>query len=85
MRGDVAGALVEDGKGLGFGEARNMHDQWVELRSAFGGEDCGDGPLIGRIGAEPIDRLGRKGDELSRAQQPGGALDRGRGGGDDPG
>ncbi len=85
MRGDVAGAGVEDGKWLGFGEARNMHDQRVEARPSFGGEDCGDGPLVSRIGAEPIDRLGWKRDEPSLAQQPGGARDRGWGGGDDPG
>ena len=85
MRGEVAGAGVKDGQWLGFGEAGNMQDQRVEARPPLGGEDRGDGPLVGCVGAEPIDRLGRKGDELSRAQQPGGALDRGCGSGDDPG
>ena len=61
-----------------------MHDQRVEARPALGGEDAGDGALVGRVGAEPVDRLGRERDELSAAQQRGGAGDRLGSGGDDP-
>ena len=61
-----------------------MHDQWVEARPALGGEDSGDGALVGRVGAEAVDRLGRERDELAAAQQRGGAVDCLESGGDDP-
>ena len=53
-----------------------MDDQRVEARPSLGREDRGDGALVGRVGAEPIDGLGRKGDERPVAQQPRGARDR---------
>jgi hypothetical protein len=52
-----------------------VHDQRVEAGPAFGGEDRGDRPIVGRDGAEPIDRLCRKGDQPPGAQRLRGALD----------
>ena len=65
--GEVAGAAVEDGKRLGFGDARYMDDQRVEARPALGREDRGDRVLVHGVGAEPIYRLGREGHQLSGA------------------
>ncbi len=53
-----------------------MHDQWVEPRPALGGKDCRDGPLVGGVGAEPVNGLGRERDKLPGAQQPRRAFDR---------
>ena len=52
-----------------------MSDQRIEARPPLGGIDLGDRPVVGRIGAEPIDGLGRKGDEFARPDQAGGAGD----------
>ncbi len=62
----IAGARVEDGERLGLGQTRHMHDQRVEARPALGGKDRGDGMVVRRIAAEPVDGLGRKGDEAAR-------------------
>lgn len=45
-----------------------MGDQGIDLGPAFRCEYPPDRRLGGRIGAEPIDRLGRKGDESAGAQ-----------------
>jgi hypothetical protein len=42
-----------------------VHDQRIEARPVLGGEDLGDGLVLRGIGAETIDGLGRKGDELA--------------------
>ena len=42
-----------------------VHDQGVEARPRLGGEDPGDGPLLGGVGPQAVDRLGRKGDEAA--------------------
>jgi hypothetical protein len=55
-----------------------MNDQWVKVWSAFRREDRGDGAVAGRIAAEPIDGLGRKGNEPAGLKQLRGAGDRPR-------
>ena len=80
-RGRPASTTVENGEGLGLGQRGDMDDQRVEARPALSRENLGDGALVGRIAAEPIDGLGREGDEPAGAQQRGGAGDRPGGGG----
>ena len=46
-----------------------MHDQRIEARPLLGGEHLGDGARIERIGAEPIDGLGRKGDDIAAGER----------------
>ena len=46
-----------------------MHDQRIEARPLLGGEHLGDGARIERIGAEPVDGLGRKGDDLAAGER----------------
>jgi hypothetical protein len=45
-------------------ERGDMHDQRIEARPVLGGKDLGHGLVLRRIGAETVDGLGRKGDEL---------------------
>jgi len=45
-----------------------MDDQRIEARPAFGGEDLGHRFVLGRIGAQPINGLGREGDQLALDQ-----------------
>jgi hypothetical protein len=49
-----------------------MDDQRIEARPALGREDLGYSFVLCRIGAEPIDGLGREGDELAFDQGLGG-------------
>ncbi len=46
-----------------------MHDQWIEARPALGLVDLQHGIGVGGVGAQPVDRLGGEGDELSGPQQ----------------
>ena len=75
-RDDRSSALVKDRKLFRLGLPRNMHDQRVEARPVLDREDLGDGAFAGRIAAEPVHGLGRKGDEpacaiaLRRGQSP---------------
>ena len=66
-------------------ERGDMGDQRIEARPALGGIDPRDRGRRGGVGAEPIDGLGRKGDEPALAQNFGGALDRGAGSGEESG
>ena len=50
-------------------EAWHMHDQRIEARPLLGGEDLGDGGRVERIGAEPIDGLGREGDDIAAGER----------------
>jgi len=58
----------QNGEGIRLGQTGHMDDQRVEARPFLGSEDRSDRALVGRIPTEPIDRLGRKGDELPAAQ-----------------
>ncbi len=77
----LSSTIVENGKRLRLGQPRDMDDQRVEAWPALSREDLGDGAFVGRIAAEPVDGLGREGDEPAGAQQRGGAGDRPGGGG----
>ena len=55
-----------------------MDDQWVEARPALRSKDRGDGAVAGGVGAEPVDRLGRKRDQPAGTQQFGRPGDRSR-------
>jgi hypothetical protein len=50
-------------------QIRHMDDQRVEARPALGGEDRRGRGIRGGVAAEPVDRLGRKGDEPPGADQ----------------
>ena len=57
------GDIAARGGGVG-----DMHDQGVEAGPALGLEYPGDGEVVGGIGAEAIDRLGREGDQPAAMQ-----------------
>ena len=63
-------------------EVRHMGDERVEAGPALGGVDARHGLGGARIGAEPVDGLGREGDEAPRAQQGGSGGDPGGIGGE---
>ena len=52
-----------------------MHDQRIEPRPFLGGEHARHGTRVERVGAEPIDRLGRKGDNFPAGERFRGAVD----------
>ena len=56
----------------------HVRDQRIERGPALGRIEPGDRLAVGRVGAEPIDGLGRKRDEPAGRQHAGGALDRRR-------
>jgi hypothetical protein len=58
----------------------DVDDDGVVGGPPFGGEHARDRSAAGRVGAQAVDGLGRKGDELSLPQQLGGS---GNGGGID--
>ena len=53
-----------------------MRDERVIGGPAFRFKDSPDGPLAGRVRAEPVDRFGREDDQPPGANDPGGPLDR---------
>ena len=71
LRGNLAGAGVEKGKAFGHRQIADMHDQGVETRAALGLKNPGDGQIIGRIAAKPVNRLGRKGHQPAATQNLG--------------
>ena len=83
--GQRAGLGREDGEALGGGEVGDVHDERVERRPPLGGEDAGHGAVAPRVGAEAVDGLGRKGDELARAQEARGGAEAALGSGKDDG
>lgn len=52
-----------------------MHDQRIEGRAALGLKNARDGVVLGRVCAQAIDRLGRKGGETATFQTGGGLGD----------
>ncbi len=68
--GQRAGVIVERDQPAGLFDARDVADQRVEARPILGGEDRGDRTLVGRIGAEAIDGLGRKRDQPAGGDHP---------------
>ena len=52
-----------------------MHDQRIEARPLFRREDLGDSGRVQRIGAEPIDGLGRKRDDIAPRKRLRGLFD----------
>ena len=52
-----------------------MYDERVEARPALRLEYRGDGAVVGRVGCESVNGLGREGDELAGADRPGGLFD----------
>ena len=57
-------------------EVGHMRDQRIEGRPALGLVEARDRRAVGRVGAEPVDGLGRKGDEAAGGQHARGAFDR---------
>ena len=68
-----SGARIEAGKPLGHGTITNVDDQRIDGRPVLGGEDSGNRIVVAGIRTQPVDRLGGKGDELSRFQRLRGA------------
>src|SRR5262249_47735395 len=62
----------EAAKPPGGCEITDMGDQRVEGGAALGLVDAGDRIRIGRIGSEPIDRLGGEGDQAAGGKAAGG-------------
>ena len=83
--GQRAGLGREDGEALGGGEVGDVDDERVERGPPLGGEDAGHGAVAQRVGAEAVDGLGRKGDELARAQEARGGAEAALGSGKDDG
>ena len=54
---------------VGVARFGHVHDQRIEARAALGGENRGDRVAVGGVAAEPVDRLGGKGDEAASAQK----------------
>ena len=46
-----------------------MHDQRIEARPLLGGEHACHGARIECVGAEAVDRLGRKGDDIAAGER----------------
>ena len=67
--GQDPGALIHPHQSLGSGEVGQVEDEGIEARAVLGGEDCGDGAVIGGVRAEAIDRLGGKGHEPAGAKR----------------
>ena len=72
---EPAGAVVEDRQRLGRLAVRDVHDERVEARATLGFEHRGDGAVVGRVGAQAVNGLGREGDKPAGADRPGGFLD----------
>ena len=58
------------------GDIRDMGDQRIERGPALGGIEPGHGLAVAGIGAEPVDRLGRKGDQPAGGEAARRRLDR---------
>ena len=68
-------SVVDGGVALRLCQSEHMHDQRIEARAVLGGKDLGDSGGVERIGAEPVHRLGGKGDDLAPRQGFRGAAD----------
>ena len=66
--GQPFGGGVEPREPLRGGEIGDVGDQRIERRPALGGVEPRDRRAVGGVGAEPVDRLGRKGDEAARRE-----------------
>ena len=64
-------ALIHRHQGFGGGLVREMDDQRVEARPVLRREDCCHGAVVSGVGAQAVDRLGRKGDELAGGKRCG--------------
>ena len=71
----LARGSVEKSVGFSLDEPEHMHDQRIEAWPLFGGEDLGDCGAVERVGAEPIDRLGGKRDDVAAGDRAGGLSD----------
>ena len=67
--GQRAGLVREDGEAFGGGEVGDMHDERVDGRPPLGGKDPRHRAVAPGVGPQPVDGLGRKGDQLTRAQE----------------
>jgi chromosome partitioning protein len=66
----------QKGESFSFGQTKHVHDQRIEVRPALRSKDIGDGSLVRRITAQPIDGLGRKRHKPPGTHQRGGACNR---------
>ena len=69
-RRQLVGSLVPKNELPSLAGIEHVADQRIEPRPSLGLEDRRDRALVGGVGAQAIDRLGREGDEVAAAQQP---------------
>ena len=72
-RGEPLGVGIEARRARARPQVGHMGDQRIEGRPALGLVEARDRLAVGRVGAEPVDRLGREGDEAagrSSARRP---------------
>ena len=67
-RREPLGGGVEARERARGGSVGHVGDQRIERRSALGLIEAGDRLGVGGVGAEPVDGLGREGDEAARGQ-----------------
>ena len=67
--GEAARIIADNGDRFHRSERRDVNDQGVEPRASLRSKDRGDGPLAGRVGGEPVDRLGRHPDEFATLER----------------
>src|SRR5690242_8415809 len=68
MLGERLGTWVEVHKGFSIGPIAGVDDEWIEMWSLFNRKNPRYSPIVQGIGAEPINRLGRKDDDFSLQQ-----------------
>lgn len=73
------GPRIERHQRFGLCQSGHMDNQRVEMRASLGGKDPGQGLAVGGVAAQPVDRLGRKGDQPAGADQRSGLGDGRRG------
>jgi len=69
MRRKAPSGVGKDAQLLGLDQVRDMNDERIEGRAALGSEYTSHRRVICSIRTEPIDGLGRKGNEPPRTQQ----------------
>ncbi len=74
-RREPFGGAVEAGEPTRCRGIGHMRDQRIERGAALGLIEARDRLAVGGVGAEPVDGLGRKGDEAACGQRARGALD----------
>src|SRR5262245_59688600 len=65
---ELTSRVTDSGVDLRLFESQDMDDQRIEARPLLGGEDLGHRARVESTGAEPVNRLGREGDNLAPSE-----------------